>query len=125
MWLVLCSGPITICDMVGALSQAYNPINLHRANNLSVCSWVHIGTCAICMSLLNALAAMLCLAHPCSRYKIWSRSIGKSYASPAMGNSVVVGGEGSKGVGFGAVDLCWRALKAAFEARYRGRTAQW
>lgn len=54
--------------MVGALSRAYYPINLHRANNLSVCSWVHIGPCAICMSLLNALAAMLCLAHPCSRY---------------------------------------------------------
>ena len=48
--------------MVGALSRAYYPINLHRANNLSVCSWVHIGPCAICMSLLNALAAMLCLA---------------------------------------------------------------
>ena len=112
--------------MVGALSRAYYPINLHRANNLSVCSWVHIGPCAICMSLLNALAAMLCLAHPCSRYnnmvqEYWK----KSYAAPAMGISVVVSGQGSKGVGFGTLDLCWRALKAAFEVRYRGRTARW
>ena len=55
--------------MVGALSGAYYPIKLHRANNLSVCSWVHIGTCAICMSLLNALAAMLCLAANNSKNK--------------------------------------------------------
>ena len=34
----------------------------------------------------------------------------------------MVSGQGSKGVGFGIVDLFWRVLKAAFEVRYRGQT---
>ena len=57
--------------MVGALGWDYNHFNLHRTNNQSVYSWVHIGTCAICMSLLNDLAAMLCLAVTLAQNTIW------------------------------------------------------